>query len=92
MLKGDLIKGVAKEAGITQADAEKAVNFVFLAIAGCIAQEGRFGYHDFGVFTKVKRAASERPNPQDRTKTVHTPAHNTVKFRPAPTLKELVNQ
>jgi DNA-binding protein HU-beta len=90
MLKGDLVKGVAKEAGITQADAEKAVNFVFLAITGCIAQEGRFDYHGFGVFTKVRRKASDRPNPLDRTKRVLTPAKNTVKFKPALALKKAV--
>ena len=92
MLKGDLIKGVAKETGITQADAEKAVNFVFLAIAGCIAQEGRFDYHGFGVFKKVLRKATDRPNPQDRTKRVKTPARNTITFKPSPGLKELMNK
>lgn len=90
MLKPELIKSVAKRAGITLADAERAINFTMQAIAGAIAQEGRFAYEGFGVFKKVLRKATDRPNPQDRTKRVHTPARNTVTFRPSPKLKELV--
>lgn len=44
----------------------------------------------FGVFLKVRQEAVDRPNPQDRTKMVHTPARNTVRFRPAPALKAAV--
>ena len=91
MLKPELVSAVAAEAGITKADAEKTINSTMRLIADGINTDGRFEFAGFGVFTKVKRAASKRPNPQDRTKTVHTPAHNTVKFRPAPALKELVN-
>jgi len=91
MLKSDLIKGVAKEVGITQADAGKAVSFIMLAVAGAIQCEGRFAFDGFGVFKKVRRKATDRPNPHDRTKRVQTPARNTVTFKPSPALKELVN-
>jgi nucleoid DNA-binding protein len=90
MLKADLVKIVAKEVGLTQVDAEKAINWTFRLVADCIKEEGRFAFDGFGVFKKVRRAASDRPNPQDRTKRVHTPAHYTVKFRPSPKLKELM--
>jgi DNA-binding protein HU-beta len=90
MTKPELVAVVAKEVGITKADAERAINFTFLSIAGAIQREGRFDYHGFGVFKKVRQAAVSRPNPQDRTKTVHTPARNTVKFKAAPALKAVV--
>ena len=91
MLKPELIKSVAKQVGITQADAERAINFTIQLITGSIKEDGRFMLADFGVFKMVRRKATDRPIPQDRTKTVHTPAHNTVKFTPAPALKKLMN-
>ena len=91
MLKPELIKSVAKQVGITQADAERAINFTIQLIAGSIKEDGRFMLADFGVFKMVTRKATNRPNPQDRSKRVLTPARNTVTFKPAPALKELVN-
>lgn len=90
MTKSELVRVVAANVGITQADVERVINFVVLAISGALAQEGRFELGGFGVFKKAKRAAVSRPNPQDRSKTIHTPARNTVKFRPGPKLKALV--
>ena len=90
MLKPELIAAVAAEAGITKSDAGRIINYTMRLIAGAIQSEGRFAYDGFGVFKKVRRAATDRPNPQDRTKKVHTPAYNTVKFKPAPALKALV--
>ena len=91
MLKPELIAAVAAETGITKADAERAINFTMQLIAGAIQKDGRFMLADFGVFKKVSRKATNRPNPQDRSKRVLTPARNTVTFKPAPALKELVN-
>jgi DNA-binding protein HU-beta len=90
MLKPELVAGVAKEVGITKASAERAVNFIMLAIAGAIACEGRFAYEGFGVFKKVRRAACQKHNPQNPGQKIPVPAHNTVKFKPAPALKDLV--
>jgi len=91
MSRTDLIKSVAKQAGIKQANAERAVNSTMQFIADALKKEGRFAIADFGVFKNVRRKATDRPNPQDRTKRVHTPARNTVTFKPSPALKELVN-
>ena len=91
MLKPELIAAVATEAGITKADAEKIINNTMRLIAASIDTSGRFEFAGFGVFKKVTRKATNRPNPQDRSKRVLTPARNTVTFKPAPALKELVN-
>ena len=90
MLKTELIATVAKQVGITKADAERAINYTIQAIAQAIKEDGRFYFDGFGTFHKVRQAAVTRPNPQDRTKTVHTPARNTVKFKASPALKALV--
>ena len=59
-------------------------------IVGAIQKEGKFDFQGFGVFKKVQQAAVSRPSPQDRTKMIHTPARNTVKFKASPALKALV--
>ena len=91
MLKPELVAAVAARVGITKADTERVINSTMQLIAGAIQKDGRFMLADFGVFTKVRRKATDRPNPQDRSKRVLTPARNTVTFRPSPALKELVN-
>lgn len=91
MLKPELIAAVAKQVGITKADAGNAINFTFQLIVGAIQEDGRFYFDGFGTFHKVRRVATDRPNPQDRTKKVHTPAFNTVKFKASPALKKSVN-
>jgi len=91
MLKPELVSAVAAETGITKADAEKIVNKTMRLIADSISKDGRFEFAGFGVWKKVRRKETNRPNPQNRSQRVITPARNTVTFRPAPTLKELVN-
>ena len=90
MTKAELIQGVADVAKISPAAAKRAVNGMMDLIVKSIQEEGRFDYQGFGVFKKVQQAAVSRPSPQDRTKMIHTPARNTVKFKASPALKALV--
>ncbi len=91
MHKVDMVKFVAKATGLTQVAVVKVIDWTFQLITDAIQEEGRHLVNGFGTFTKVRRAAVDRPNPQDRTKKVHIPAKNSVKFRPAPALKTAVN-
>ena len=81
---------MAQEAGISKAAAEGAVKALKEAIIAAIQEEGKFTLYDFGTFKLVER--------QPRTMnsfgkgTVTVPAHNTVKFKPSPILKEMVNR
>jgi len=90
MTKTELIAAVAYGEGISKVSAGRVINHALQLIAESCLYEGRCELAGFGVFTKVRRAACSRPNPQDRSKMVDTPARNTVKFRPAPPLKALV--
>ena len=92
MTKAEMIKAVAAEEGITQASTGRVINAVFRLIAEALEEDGRVELGGFGVFRVVTRRACSRPNPQDRTKIVHTPERNTVKFRPSPRLKRGVNR
>jgi len=90
MTKLELISKVAIEAGITKVKAEVAVKALKEAIIAAIQTEGKFSLSDFGTFKIVER--------QPRTMNsfgkgnMAVPAHNTVKFKPSPSLKEMVNR
>ena len=90
MTKPEMIKSIAAEVGVTQADAGRVIDATIRLISESIQQDGRCDIAGFGVFKKFRQAAASRPNPQDRSKLVHTPARNTVKFKPCPTLKAAV--
>ena len=90
MTKPEMIKEVARQVGITQADAGRALDCIIKLIVVGVRDGGRIEVGGFGVFKKFRSAAVSRPNPQDRTKTIHTPDRNTVKFKPAPALKAAV--
>ena len=90
MTKTEMVKMVANEEGITQASTGRVINAVFRLIAEALEENGRVEIGGFGVFRVVTRRACSRPNPQDRTKIVHTPKRHTVKFRPSLKLKAVV--
>lgn len=90
MNKPELIKAAAEEAQLTQAAAGRVIDATFRLITEALEEDGRVEIGGFGVFKVFTSAAVSRPNPQDRTKMVHTPARNTVKFKPSPKLKAAV--
>jgi DNA-binding protein HU-beta len=90
MTKIELIKSVAEDVGISQKDAGRALDCIIKVITESIQHHDRIEISGLGVFKKFRSAAVSRPNPQDRTKTIHTPERNTVKFKPSPALKVAV--
>jgi DNA-binding protein HU-beta len=80
MTKAELIKSIASELGITQTDTGSVLDSFVRAISKALRKDGRFELSGFGVFKVVLRAPATRVNPQDRSKTIHTPAHHTVRF------------
>jgi DNA-binding protein HU-beta len=90
MTKVEMIKAVAGGEGVTQASVGRIINHALELIARALMEDGRVELGGFGVFTVVTRAACNRTNMHDRTKIVHTPERNTVKFRPSPKLRAAV--
>lgn len=88
MVKHDVVKEVARRTGITQADAELAVNTIREIIVQQVRKEGRFRFNGLGVFTNVRRGACTRAGFGRR---VDVPAHNIVKFKASPVFKAAVN-
>lgn len=88
--KEELVKVVAKEAGITLAAAEAAVNTVKDAMVGTLKGFGRFQFSGVGIFSMVRRAARQGRNPQDGS-TISIPEKWAVKFKEAADLKREIN-
>ncbi len=86
MTKAELITGMAKSAGLTKADSERALN-AFLTIAKTtIRKEGRLPLAGFGTFVVVNRKARTGRNPQTG-QPIQIKASKVVRFRTGKELK-----
>ncbi len=90
MNKGDLIDSVAGSAGISKADAGRAVDGVLDAIRDALASGTQVRLAGFGAFRVVHRAARMGRNPRTG-ESIHIPASNQPKFKAAKALKASAN-
>ncbi|NMM46042.1 HU family DNA-binding protein [Rhodospirillaceae bacterium KN72] len=90
MNKNDLVAAVADSAGLSKADAAKAVDGVLEAITGQLKSGDEVRIVGFGTFSVSKRAASTGRNPQTGAE-IQIPASNQPKFKPGKALKDAVN-
>ncbi len=90
MTKTDLVKNIAKDAGITKASATQAVNsFLGNITKELKTKDGKVTLVGFGTFSKIDRKARKGRNPQTG-ETIKIKASKTVKFRPGKKLKESI--
>ena len=91
MTKAQLIAGIAKEAELTQAAAQKALE----TITKCIAVEVKAGRSialpGLGSFNLAKRAARKGRNPRTGAE-IKIPASKTVRFKASSVLKDKINK
>ncbi|WP_455374148.1 HU family DNA-binding protein [Limibacillus halophilus] len=90
MNKNDLISSVASSAGLSKADAAKAVDAVFDSITAALKSGDDVRLVGFGNFAVSSRAASEGRNPRTGEK-IHIPASKQPKFKAGKALKDAVN-
>ncbi len=64
MNKNDLVSAVADSAGMSKADAAKAVDGVFDAISGALSGGGEVRVVGFGTFSVANRKATTGRNPR----------------------------
>jgi DNA-binding protein HU-beta len=88
--KQQMIREVARQAGIALAAAETAVNAVKECMIGTLMGLGRFQMADVGVFTLVQRAPREGRMIRDGSP-IHIPGRKAVRFKEAASLKRRVN-
>jgi len=90
MNKTNLIDGMAEDAGISKADAKKALESFLDNVGETLKKGERVSLVGFGSWAVSKRSAREGRNPQTG-KTINIPAKNVVKFKPGTELQKSVN-
>ena len=91
MKKVELVEAVAEKAGLTKADATRAIDATFEAITEALANGDKVTLVGFGTFGVSKRAAREGRNPRTGA-TVQIAARKAVSFKAGSALKEAVNE
>ena len=90
MKKVELVEAVATNAGLTKADAIKAIDATFDAITEALKKGDKITLIGFGTFAVSKREARTGRNPQTGA-AVNIPARNAVTFKAGTQLKNEVN-
>ena len=91
MNKNELIASVANDAGLSKADAGRAVDAVTDAIASALVAGTAVRLVGFGTFSVVDRKATMGRNPRTGER-IHIPAARRPKFKTGKALKEAVNR
>ena len=91
MNKNDLIAAVADSAGLTKADAAKAVDSILENITASLKKQNEVRLVGFGTFSVARRAASEGRNPRTGEK-IKIPASKRPKFSAGKALKDADNR
>lgn len=90
MTKAELIENMAKDAKISRAAANTALNsFVDSVTKALKKKDGKVTLVGFGTFSKVHRKARKGRNPQTG-EPIKIKASNTVKFKPGKALKDAI--
>ena len=89
MNKKDLIKAVAEAAGLTNKDAEKAINALTGAITDALKKGEKVQLVGFGTFEVRERAAKQGRNPRTGA-AIEIPASKLPAFRAGQALKDAV--
>ena len=90
MKKAELVEAIAQKAGLSKADANRALDATFEVITKALKKGERVPVAGFGTFNVTKRKAREGRNPQTGA-TVKIPARKAVTFKAGTALKDAVN-
>lgn len=91
MNKGDLIDRVSADAGISKAQADRAIDSVLGGITDSLRKGERVTLVGFGTFGVSQRKARKGRNPQTN-EMIKIPATKSVRFSAGKKLKEVVNK
>lgn len=90
MNKAELVDAIASDAGLSKADAKKALEGFTTAITGALKKGDRISLVGFGSFSISNRAARTGRNPQTG-KEIQIAAKNVVRFKAGSDLSSKVN-
>ena len=90
MSKTELVEIIAKEAGLTKADAARALDATLDGIKTGLKKEGKVSLVGFGTFSAKKRAARTGINPLTK-ESIKIPAKVVASFKAGSKLKDALN-
>lgn len=90
MSKTELVEFVANEAGLTKADAGRAVDAMLKGVTEGLKKEGKVALVGFGTFSAKKRAGREGINPLTK-EAIKIPAKVVASFKAGSKLKDALN-
>jgi len=90
MSKQELVEFVAAKAGLTKADAGRALDAVMEGVTNGLKKQGKVTLVGFGTFSAKKRAAREGINPLTK-KPIKIPAKIAASFKAGSKLKDALN-
>jgi DNA-binding protein HU-beta len=88
--KADLVTAMAEKAGLSKADAEKALKAFMDSIAEALKAGDKVALVGFGTFSIGERAARTGQNPQTGAK-IKIAASKSPRFKAGKALKDSVN-
>ncbi|HXK91015.1 MAG: HU family DNA-binding protein [Bacteroidales bacterium] len=91
MNKEELISAMAKESGLTKAEARKALDAFMSSVKKTVAKNDKVTLVGFGSFEVVQRKAREGRDPRTG-KPIKIPAKKVVKFKAGSTLSSAVQK
>ncbi len=86
MNKSELISAIAENAGLTKADAKKALDGFINVTTEALKKGDKVALIGFGTFDVAERKARVGLNPQTKEK-IQIPAKKVIKFKPGSDLK-----
>ena len=90
MSKTELVEFIANEAGLTKADAARALDATINGITSGLKKEGKVTLVGFGTFSAKKRDAREGINPLTK-EAIKIPAKVVASFKAGSKLKDALN-
>ena len=90
MSKTELVEYIAKAAGLTKADAGRALDATIDGITAGLKKEGKVTLVGFGTFSAKRRAAREGINPLTKAP-LKIPAKTVASFKAGSKLKDSLN-
>lgn len=90
MTRAELIFAISEKAGLSKAEATKALTATLYSVTGALKSGDKVSLIGFGTFSVSQRAARTGKNPQTG-KALTIPASKTAKFKAGQKLKDAVN-
>ena len=90
MSKTELVEFIADKAGLTKADATRALDATLEGITEGLKNDGKVALVGFGTFSAKERAAREGINPLTK-EPLKIPAKTVASFKAGSKLKDAIN-